>query len=181
MAYPNDNTLTQAELKRLIHYQPDTGVFTWLHRETAGAHWNSRYPGTEAGSVAPRDNTTYIAIRVNRRLYLAHRLAWLYMTGEWPADEIDHIDRDGRRNEWNNIRAATSGQQKANQKLRKDSRIGLKGVRKYTAKGRPRPYYATITVDGEIFFLGTFATPEEAHRAYREAASEKCGAYARYE
>ena len=74
--------ITQAELRRRLDYDPETGVFTW--RITV----NSRaIAGETAGT---KNGLGYHQLTLDRKIYLAHRLAWLYMTGEWPKDQIDH-------------------------------------------------------------------------------------------
>ena len=77
--------LTQERLKEVLHYDPETGIFMWLVAP------NGRIRvGMEAGS----SHDGYIGIKVDRILYKAHRLAWFYMTGEWPANDVDHWDRN---------------------------------------------------------------------------------------
>ncbi len=82
-------TVTQAELKALLHYDPASGVFTWV-------------AGQRSGCVAGAMWKGYISVRIAGRNYQVHRLAWLYMTGEWPADEIDHKNTVRDDNRWTN-------------------------------------------------------------------------------
>lgn len=156
--------LTAERLRYLFRYNPETGQF-WRRHPHAGYNINR-----EAGHV--RKGMQYREIRVDQKLYLAHRLAWLYMTGEWPTDEIDHIDMDHGNNRWANLRAANRQQNQANTRAR--SPLGLKGVSK--KRGR---YRARISVGKQEIWLGMFDTPEEAHAAYRAAAEKIHGEFAR--
>lgn len=98
------STLTLGRLKELLHYAPDTGLFTWRVERLRGKGSLTVKPGDVAGCLSP---TGYILLRIEGRNYLANRLAWLYMTGEWPKYEVDHDDRDTTNNRWNNLRDVT--------------------------------------------------------------------------
>lgn len=93
-----------------------------------------------------------------------HRLAWLYMTGEWPTDEIDHRDRDPSNNRWSNLREATHKQNLSNQGIHSNNRLGIRGVEKHGKRFR-----AYLGVEGKKVILGWFDTAEEAGAA-RDAA-----------
>ena len=96
------NDLTAEQVRRLLHYDPETGVFR--HRERTAVDmpddfqrrmWNAKYAGKVAGSeklLNPKAHTKYRVLRILHCDYLAHRVAWLYMTGEWPEDDVDHDD-----------------------------------------------------------------------------------------
>ncbi len=154
------------ELRELLHYDPATGVFTWLvdRRGTAKA-------GTVAGMV---DANGYVRIFVKGKPYKGHRLAWLYMTGEWPSGMLDHKDRDRANNRWKNLREATRGQNRANSRANGNSGTRLKGVRRHRNK-----FEAQINFKGEKVYLGLFDTPEEAAAIYRLAARDMHGEFAR--
>lgn len=155
-----DLTITQEELKRILRYDARTGIFTWRVRRGGTAR---------VGSVAgTRDTYGYVQITAYGILYLAHRLAWLYMTGEWPAFEIDHRDRMRHNNIWSNLRPADraiSGQNRG--KASSKNTTGLLGVSH--SHGR---FCARISVGGRSRFLGDFDTPELAHAAYMAAKRE---------
>jgi hypothetical protein len=161
--------LTAEELRRVLHYNPETGRFTWLVKT------NSRGGGVKVGDAAGYRDGDYCHIRIGGRLYKAHRLAWFYVYGKWPSRHLDHRDRDGGNNSLANLREATRSQNMANMKGR--SPHG-KGVRKM-AGGRRKPYLARITKDRAEINIGYFATPEEAHAAYETKARELFGEFAR--
>jgi hypothetical protein len=158
--------LTQAEVRRLLDYDPETGVFTWL--VSAGR--------VRAGGAAGSMNRGYREIRIDRRNYAAHRLAWLYMTGERPSHEIDHINGDPGDNRIINLRPATSSQNKANARKRSRNTSGWKGV---SWHARDRKWRAMIGVAGRQQHLGYFDCPAEAHAAYVRAAEHHFGEFAR--
>lgn len=150
--------LGQAELLRVLHYDPMTGLFTWLVRLSQRA---------KVGDVAGRfrRDTGYRSIRLDGREYYAHRLAWLYMTGEWPADEIDHINGSRSDNRWANLRAADRSLNQQNERIARSTSVtGLLGAHR-----RHGTFRASIVVDGRKKELGAFGTAEEAHAAYVKA------------
>jgi hypothetical protein len=122
--------------------------------------------------VAGYDAHGYLKIRIDRRNYLLHRLAWLYVHGCWPVGQIDHRDLNPANNAISNLRDATHAQNKQNSRgLRGD---GLKGVRLSHGK-----WQASIRVNGRRLHLGTFSAPESARAAYVAAASKHHGEFAR--
>jgi hypothetical protein len=156
--------LTVERLKELLHYDPDTGHFTWL------ADFRHQHKsGDRAGTLCHG----YRRIKIDRVLYYEHRLAWLYMCGEFPPKHIDHADMDRANNRWSNLRLATRSQNQANRPT--TNKIGLKGVKKIS-DGR---YEARIQFGTTRIFLGTFSTPEAANAAYYAAAREAYGDFAR--
>lgn len=161
--------LTAARLREVLHYDPETGVFRWrMDRDRAG--------NAKAGDIAGRiASTGYRQIRVDNRLYKAHRLAFLYMTGEWPEQHVDHRDGDRLNNAWSNLREATPSQNGANRGATKRNKLGVKGVyRNHDGK-----FKASICLDGEQVYLGTFDTPAEAASIYAVAAKDMHGEFAR--
>jgi hypothetical protein len=116
----------------------------------------------------------YWSIRIYDWPFAAHRLAWLYMKGAWPAVLVDHRDLDGLHNWWSNLREADKVQNGANMRMHRRNKSGFKGV-SYRA-GRFR---ATIRVNGRQKWLGYHDTAEAAHEAYRIAAIERSGEFAR--
>ena len=159
--------MDQAELKRVLHYDPETGVFTWR----VSLSWRGKI-GAEAGNIFRR----YRHIRIHGKLYRVARLAWLYTMGEWPPLDVDHVDGDGLNNRWRNLREATVSQNLANARRRKDNTSGYKGVFRY-----PMGFRARIYVGGKTLHLGCRATAEEAHALYVAAARRHFGEFARVE
>lgn len=170
--------LDQATLKRLLHYDPQTGVFTWLHRSDVTKAWNTRYSGKVAGYdwTPPPGNVTYRNIRIFDWPFLGHRLAWLYMTGSWPTAEVDHKDTNGLNNKWENLRSASKVQNGANRGANCNNKTGFKGVSRNKRTGR---YRATIQAGGKWRWLGSFDTAEQAHAAYCAAAALSAGEFVR--
>lgn len=155
--------ITVDQVKRLLHYEPDTGVFTWLVQR-------SQFP---AGKVAGRkDLVGYIQIKINYKNYLSHRLAWFYMTGEWPEHEVDHRNNDRADNRWANLRAATRSQNQGNRLRSRNNTSGFKGVLWDKQSGR---WKARIRQRD----LGYYANIEDAAAAYEKAAKELFGEFAR--
>jgi len=99
--------IDQRSLKELLTYDPATGAFQWLFGEKV----HTAVQGKEAGSVKPDG---YRTIVIKGKGYLAHRLAWLYMTGSWPVLDVDHKDRTRDNNVWTNLREATKSQNQQN-------------------------------------------------------------------
>ena len=157
--------LTVEYLRSRLSYDPDTGEFRWLPYAGMPNNWAARFVGKIAGSPKPENR---IIIRLRMKPYKAHRLAWLYMTGEWPEEEVDHWDGDGYNNRWCNLREATSQQQNFNQRVHKDSKSGIKGVQR-NVKGL---WFSRIHKCGRTIHLGTFLTSEAAAEAYNKAAKE---------
>lgn len=140
-------------LRARLTYDPTTGVFCF------------RSSGKRAGCLDK--STGYVRIRLWNVLYHAHRLAWVYIHGDWPADEIDHRSRATNDNSAANLRAATSSQNKMNQGKPVTNRSGFKGV----CYDKERHLWrATIRAQGKWRQLGRFPTRELALQAYTKAA-----------
>lgn len=163
--------LTQAEVRAALDYNPDTGILTWRKRADATVQWNGKFAGKKAGTIHRVRNRLYRRINLNGSFYYAHRLIFLWMTGEIP-DEIDHEDRDGLNNRWLNLRPATHSENMANVACRNPA--GFKGI--YQQKsGR---WGAKLKKDYRYIGLGTYDTPEEAAAAYMEGARQHFGDFA---
>lgn len=156
--------ISQARLKELLYYDPDTGIWSWRVRRQSVA------PGQIAGTT---HHTGYIIIAIDRKQYAAHRLAALYMTCEWPANQIDHINRVKSDNRWNNLRNATNALNKANTAKTKRNTTGFKGVFADKRTGR----WSAACGDE---YLGMYGTKEEASQAYAKASIRKYGEYAKF-
>lgn len=159
-------TITADRLRELLRYDPETGVFTWLADRTGDVK-----AGSSAGSIS--GSTGYRLIMLDGRNYREHRLAWLFVHGEWPVSSLDHINRVRGDNRIANLRSATPAQNLANSKRRSDNTSGLKGVSPKRGK-----WQARIKIDGHHYCLGSFVRPEEAHAAYMAAARKHYGSFA---
>ena len=149
--------LSFERLHKLLKYNQRTGVF--VRRISAG---NSAPAGTIAGGL---NNKGYRIIRADGHRYMAGRLAWFYVHGRWPKDEIDH--RNGVRddNRLSNIREVSHAENQQNRRRAHSRNVtGLLGVSPNEGKFR-----AAIKLNGRCHYLGNFATPQEAHAAYVKA------------
>lgn len=153
--------LTQEYLKSEFHYDPETGLFTRLIAR------NKYKIGEVAGTI---DNKGYVRINIAGKYYRAHRLAFLYMTGEWPKNQGDHKNRIRNDNRWENLRDADRAQQQYNRIMK--NKTGYKGVQLINGW-----YIARIKVNKTRIHLGTFNTVEEAANAYSKAADWIAGEF----
>lgn len=143
-------------LRRVLDYDTETGLFRW--RETS--KFSERKPGDIAGHTCA--TWGYVLIGIARRSYRAHRLAWQYVHGAPPTDEIDHIDGDRTHNAIRNLREATKSLNQQNLKRARSNNLsGMLGV-----SNNGRRFNARIKVDGKVLRSAQFDTPEEAHAAY---------------
>lgn len=161
------NTLSQDRLKEVLSYNPETGEFTWLVDRLRVR------PGERAGKVTREG---YIEIGVDGKRYMAHRLAFLYMTGSIPSSYVDHINLTKSDNRWCNLRPASSSQNQMNTGGRPNNTSGFKGVSWHSRGGRWR---ANIRVGGKKKHLGYFDTAEDGYAAYCAAAKSHYGEFAR--
>jgi hypothetical protein len=169
--------LTAEKLRQLLDYDPATGVFTWKFREEVSRNevaWNRRFLGKIAGRTKPNKNG-YLELAIDGVLYYSHRLAWLYMTDEWPEDQIDHKNLNKADNRFENLREATAPNNGWNTRALKRGKSGFKGVSICNGS----QIVASICVSGKRMYLGSFKTTEEAHAAYVAAAKKYHGEFAR--
>lgn len=152
--------LTQHYLKSRLHYDPDTGAFTW---RTSGPH---RRAGNIAGSL---DGRGYVQIYIDNAPYKAHRLAFLYMTGAMPTHCTDHINHVRYDNCWSNLREVTDHENRKNVPLRTTNKSGYHGV--YWDKRRCK-WRVKIGVNGKQLWGGTFASKQEAIARRKELEAE---------
>lgn len=150
-------------VRQLLYYNADTGVFTWK------ANLRGRFAriGTEAGFAS---GNQYLRMCVDGFTSGAHQFAWLYMTGQWPDMEVDHINGVRDDNRFANLRLVTSSQNRCNSRPRNF----LKGISKHR-----NSWVAQITVNKQRIYLGCYRTPEEAHAVYCKAAIHHHGKFAR--
>lgn len=156
--------LTAERVREVLEYDPETGLFTYLVRVSKCIH-----VGDVAGSM--NKSCGYRMIQIDGVRRTAHRLVWLWMTGEWPADEVDHINHDRTDNRWSNLRAASRVQNRVNTPRSRSNKSGLKGVSRHRRSGKWRSQ-----VGGR--HLGLFDCPIEAHAAYVAASVLMYGEFA---
>jgi hypothetical protein len=154
-------TITQNKLKNLLAYDPDTGVFTYTKAR----------PKVRVGGIAGHRHKGhgYIQIKINGQLYLAHRLAWLYVYGVWPVNQIDHINRDRTDNRFENLREATNAQNCQNRPVQHNSTSGVSGVNWNKTLGK---WHARISLNGQRRHVGWYKTKDEATAARLIAEAE---------
>lgn len=150
------HNITYWRLKEVLHYNPETGIFIWLKTLS-----NRTKVGYNAGT---HKNNGYMRIDIDGYFYYAHRLAFLYMTGEWPKNEIDHIDNIRDNNKWENLREVTRSQNNKNR-----PHYGKKNVSKGIFINRNK--YSVI------IHLGTFDTLPEAEKIRDKLFKELHGEY----
>lgn len=154
-------TITQNELKSLLVYDPDTGVFQWC--KTYSPH---AIEGSAAGFISREG---YHIVKLRSKQYKAPRLAWLYVTGHWPLQDVDHINRVRGDNRFTNLRLATRAENCQNQPLRKTNTSGATGVSYHKAS---RKWAAFINVAGQTQHLGLYVTLSAAVEARKKAELE---------
>lgn len=142
--------ITQSELKELITYDPNTGIMKWRKK--------NRHSKPENVCDGYYNNKGYLLLCINYRQYVQHQLAWLYITGSWPKEQLDHIDGKRDNNIFSNLREATNRQNCYNK--------FAKGF--YLNKERGK-YMSRIRVDGKDIFLGWFNNKIDARKSYIEA------------
>lgn len=138
--------LTQEVLQELLHYNPETGVFTWNNRDLkyfshckfsqrACKIWNAKFANKEAKNKSKQDKktrTSYVRIRITlnkkTKLYKAHRLVFLYLDGKLPPEQVEHIDGNGLNNKRNNLRKVREGENHKNMPMQKNNTSGCTGV-----------------------------------------------------
>lgn len=155
----SENKVSADRLRDVLDFDQRTGVFTWKKVTS-----NRVAVGSVAGSL--HEPTGYRFVSVDGRMYKAHRLAWLYVNGEWPAGQIDHINGKRDDNRISNLRVVTAAQNLQNQRAGRGRTSSLLGVSWDSSRGRWR---AVITVDGKYKQLGRFKDESHAYECYLNA------------
>lgn len=159
--------ITSAELKSIVHYDPDTGVFTAVvNRSKAKA-------GRPVGTLL---SNGYLHIQIRGKFYKGHRLAWFYMMGEWPAEQVDHINGCRSDNRWSNLRPCSNAQNSLNRRKYRNNSSSVTGV--YWIK-RSQRWAASIDIRGTRVSLGNFNVLADAATARRDAEKKYFGEFAR--
>lgn len=165
------NNLSQEQLKSSLFYAPETGEFVWLKTRQL-----TRRRGKVAGSL--RKRTGYVFLKLFGRSYAAHRVAWMYVYGDWPEKIIDHINGNRSDNKIANLRECSTSQNAMNRPANKNKNGGVKakGVTIHKASGK---FQAAIVDGGEWKYLGLHETEGDAASAYDAACVMAHGAFAR--
>jgi hypothetical protein len=166
----NDPRITQAFVRDVLDYDPDTGEFRWRLR-TPNEHYsehaccvlNARDAGKVAGTPTHQN---YLRLQLLGDKYLLHRVAYLWLEGEWPDGEVDHIDGDPTTNAWRNLRVVTKAQNRRNAARRNDNTSGVTGVWRLPNNGK---WLAYIRFNTRLIRLGRYADFEAAVAARRAA------------
>lgn len=166
------------QLRELVEYNPETGKMYFKPRPMSmfpnariGKAWNTRCAGKEAFST---NNRGYRCGPINGILCIAHRAAWALYYGEWPSEDIDHINQVKSDNRIKNLRLATDSENLRNIPMYSTNTSGYKGVSKCKRSGR---WVARVSTGKEYKSLGRFDTREEASRAYIAAAKSHHGEF----
>ena len=157
--------ITQKELQELLHYSPETGVFTWRVSPA-----NCVKVGDVAGNVC----NGYIRIRIRWIQYHAHRLAWLYVHGHFPPKWIDHINCKRADNRLANLRLVTPAENALNQGKSANNTSGYKGV---SWSKSHKKWMAMCQINGNQKYLGRFDTAEKASSAYQTFSRQQRGEF----
>lgn len=147
--------ITYERLTELLDYNPDTGIFTWKVKRS------NKVP---AGSVAGCLNTStgYVYVMIDHVGYLAHRLAFLFMTKEFPPEVVDHINSNRSDNRFCNLRAATFSENQHNRLIGSDNTSGFKGV---NWDSHSKKWRARIRYKRRLYEAGSFSDRSEAAKA----------------
>jgi hypothetical protein len=159
--------ITQEYLKSILHYDPSDGKWTWIRDS------KRTWKGRPAGSLS----LGYLRIAIDQKLYRSARLAVLYMTGEWPDYEVDHINGIKDDDRWCNLRKADRRNNAMNIGLTSANTSGYKGV--YYNK-RQKMWLAQIRIDGVKTSIGFYDTAEKAGKAYQEYALKRHKEFAKW-
>lgn len=155
--------ITHRRLLEVLDYNPKTGRFSWIGYK----------PGSKPGKCGCHIHHGYWGIRLDGRVYYAHRLAWFYVYGRWPK-HIDHKNCDGSDNRIGNLREATASLNHGNMGKNKKNTTGYKGVVRWRNR-----FKAQLNHRKRCYYLGLFDTAKEAHMAYQKKAREIFGEFAR--
>jgi HNH endonuclease/AP2 domain len=148
-------------VRELLSYDPATGEFQWKPRQAGTLNTNG-----------------YRQISIDGRVILAHRLAWLLVHGEWPAQLIDHRDCDRSNNKMVNLREANHRQNGGNKSLQSNNTSGIKGVHFHKKR---KKWQVNVSRDNKGLHGGYFDSKEEAASAYQRIALEQFGEFSRAE
>lgn len=161
------------EIRKVFHYDPETGILTRKYCHHKSKKWNSRWSGKIAGDSPSSFHLKVVVL--SGRHPITH-VIWAWMTGEFPRSIIDHIDMNFNNNKWSNLRFANKSLNMMNRGLQKNNKSGCKGVGFDKIRNK---WAAYVTANGRRFYLGRFDSKEDAIAARLAAAAEKHGQFCR--
>jgi hypothetical protein len=151
--------ITQKELKEILNYNSESGIFTWK---------NIVKPARKkVGDVAGGLCLGYVVIGINGKIYRAHRLAWLYIYGKWPNDQIDHVNGIKNDNRLCNLRECNQSKNNYNRKMQKNNTSGIKGVCKHKDK-----WMVQFKINKNVMYFGTYDDIEFAELVANEVRAK---------
>ena len=145
--------MNQEQLKSRLYYNPETGLFTWLSDRIG------MKPGSVAGTT---DAKGYTSIVIDGKAHKAHILAYLYMTGLYPSNQVDHRNGERSDNRWDNLRTCTNTENQWNSRTPSNNTSGVKGV---SWNKRERKWRARVAANGKVHYIGAFKELEDAKEA----------------
>jgi hypothetical protein len=160
-----------SEVRKSFSYNPTTGILRWKVTDSRKVK-----PGDEAGCASPKEGGRKVVVFRYKHIR-THILIWAFQTGEWPKNQIDHINRNPGDNRWINLRESTQGQNMKNTKTPITNKSGFRGVYWHKTGGR---WTSQIRVDGKKIYLGMFDTAEAAHKVYKAASEKLHGVFSHY-
>lgn len=161
--------LTKEYVESLLSYDPDSGVFIWKRGNTNHFHHH--------GKIAGRVNRAgRIQIKIDGKMYSAHRLVFLIEDGTFPELDVDHIDGNPLNNTRSNLRLVTKQQNSYNTKVSKNNKLGVKGV----SLTKNNKFLVMLSINGIQEYLGTYQTLEEAASIMESNRNKHHGVYARH-
>ena len=169
--------ITRDLVRALLDYDPQTGVLTWKARDENQIpslqqrnRWNNRFDGKPAGyEVITPAGYRYLAVTILGHPYKAHRIAWLWMTSQPLPKQIDHIDRDGTNNAWDNLRPSSAAENSLNRSKHNRNSSGVAGVSWNKQAGK---WHARISFQGKSHHLGLFTDLQDAIDAREDKKTE---------
>lgn len=150
-----------------VSYDPETGIVTRRVKSV----FHKRWDGTEVKGSKTRG---YVMFYIGKKRFWAHRVAFLFMTGDWPAGVVDHINRDKSDNRWVNMRVCTQAQNSCNRSVQSNNTSGVRGVSRVPGKDK---WVAVIKFNRRTHYIGQFNSIEEASAARRKAAERFYGEF----
>ena len=150
-------------LRAILSYNSTTGDLFWQHREDRDCQWNTRWAGKKAGYI---NSKGYIYVNIDKKRYLSHRIIWALVHGNWPKNQIDHIDGNPSNNRLENLREATNQENNRNKSLQKNNTSDVTGV---SWNKKVQKWVARIATDRKDHHIGVFDNKDDAIAARKDA------------